>query len=124
MESRETRACGESPGALIITSSERYGTLHMAVSLSELLQLPVEERLKLVEALWDSIAEFPEALELSAAQKQELDRRLADYERDPEAGVPWAELKQVSGAKSLTSSMFCTGDSPSSPRFTEKLTGN
>ena len=66
----------------------------MAVNLSELLQLPVEERLKLVEALWDSIAEFPEALELSAAQKQELDRRLESYESDPEAGVPWAQLKQ------------------------------
>ena len=66
----------------------------MAVNLTELLQLPVEERLRLVEALWDSIAEFPEALELSAAQKQELDRRLAAYERNPDAGVPWAELKQ------------------------------
>jgi putative addiction module component (TIGR02574 family) len=65
----------------------------MAVNLSELLQLPVEERLKLVEALWDSIAEFPEALELTVAQKQELDRRLAAYEQDPEAGVPWSELK-------------------------------
>ena len=49
----------------------------MAVNLSELLQLPVEERLKLVEALWESIAEFPEALKLTPAQKQELDRRLA-----------------------------------------------
>ena len=66
----------------------------MAVNLSELLQLPVEERLKLVEALWDSIAEFPEALELSAAQKQELDRRLEDYQNDPEAGIPWAQLKE------------------------------
>ena len=66
----------------------------MAVNLSELLQLPVEERLKLVEALWDSIAEFPEALELSAAQKQELDRRLEDYKNDPEAGIPWAQLKE------------------------------
>jgi putative addiction module component (TIGR02574 family) len=66
----------------------------MAVNLTELLQLPIEERLKLVEALWDSIAEFPEALELSAAQKQELDRRLAAYESNPDAGVPWAELKQ------------------------------
>jgi putative addiction module component (TIGR02574 family) len=66
----------------------------MAVNLTELLQLPIEERLKLVEALWDSIAEFPEALELTAAQKQELDRRLAAYEREPDAGVPWTELKQ------------------------------
>ena len=66
----------------------------MAVKLSELLELPVEERLKLVEALWESIAECPEALELTTAQKQDLDRRLAAYERDPAAGVPWAELKQ------------------------------
>jgi putative addiction module component (TIGR02574 family) len=66
----------------------------MTVKLSELLELPVEERLKLVEALWESVAECPEALELTPAQKQELDRRLADYERDPAAGVPWAELKQ------------------------------
>ena len=66
----------------------------MAVKLSELLELPVEERLKLVEALWESIAECPEALELTAAQKEELDRRLAAYERDPDAGVPWVELKQ------------------------------
>ena len=56
----------------------------MAVNLSELLQLPIEERLKLVQALWDSIPEFPEALELSAAQKQELDRRLEAYVRFPD----------------------------------------
>jgi putative addiction module component (TIGR02574 family) len=66
----------------------------MAVKLSELLELPVEERLKLVELLWESVAECPEALELTAAQRQELDRRLAAYERDPDAGVPWADLKQ------------------------------
>jgi putative addiction module component (TIGR02574 family) len=66
----------------------------MAVKLSELLELPIEERLKLVEALWESVAEYPEALELTPSQKQELDRRLAAYERDPAAGVPWADLKQ------------------------------
>ena len=66
----------------------------MGVKLSESLELPVEERLKLVEALWESVAECPEALELTTAQKQELDRRLAAYERDPDAGVLWAELKQ------------------------------
>jgi putative addiction module component (TIGR02574 family) len=66
----------------------------VAVKLSELLPLPVEERLKLVEVLWESVAECPEAIELSVAQKQELDRRLEAYERNPDAGVPWAELKQ------------------------------
>jgi len=66
----------------------------MAVKLSELLELPVEERLRLLEALWESVAECPEALALTPAQKQELDRRLAAYERDPAAGVPWADLKK------------------------------
>jgi putative addiction module component (TIGR02574 family) len=65
----------------------------MAVNLSEVLKLPVEERLRLVESIWDSIAEFPEALELTEAQKLELDRRLDAYEADPDAGVPWSDLK-------------------------------
>jgi putative addiction module component (TIGR02574 family) len=65
----------------------------MSVNLSELLELPLEERLKLVESIWDSIAEFPEALELTDAQKKELDRRLEAYESDPNAGIPWSELK-------------------------------
>ncbi len=65
----------------------------MAVKMSEILKLPVEERLRLVESIWDSIAEFPEALELTDAQKKELDRRLDDYKRDPEAGIPWSELR-------------------------------
>ena len=65
----------------------------MAISLSEVLSLPLEERLRLVESIWDSIAQFPEALELTEAQRLELDRRLESYEADPSAGVPWAELK-------------------------------
>ena len=66
----------------------------MAVRLSELLELPVEERPRLAEALWESVAECPEALTLTPTQKQELDRRLAAYEGDPAAGIPWAELKE------------------------------
>ena len=65
----------------------------MAVNLSEVLKLPVQERLKLVESIWDSIAEFPEALELTEAQKNELDLRLDAHGADPSAGIPWSELK-------------------------------
>jgi putative addiction module component (TIGR02574 family) len=65
----------------------------MAVNLSEMLKLPLEERLRLVESIWDSIAEFPEALKLTQAQKKELDRRLESYESDPSSGVPWKELR-------------------------------
>ena len=65
----------------------------MSVNLSEVQKLPIDERLKLVESIWDSIAEFPEALKLSDAQSRVLKDRLEDYEADPTAGIPWSELK-------------------------------
>ena len=49
-------------------------------------QLPVEERIKLVEDLWDSIAADQQALRLTAEQKAELDRRLDAYEIDKNNG--------------------------------------
>lgn len=65
----------------------------MSVNLSEVLKLPVDERLKLVESIWNSIAEFPDSLELTDAQRQELDRRLDAYDANPTAGIPWSDLK-------------------------------
>ncbi len=49
-------------------------------------QLPVEDRIKLVEDLWDSIAADQLALRLTAEQKAELDRRLDAYEIDKNRG--------------------------------------
>lgn len=49
---------------------------------ANLRELPVEERIKLVEDLWDSIAEDRKALALTPEQRAELDRRLAAYEID------------------------------------------
>lgn len=43
----------------------------------KLQQLPVDERMKLVEALWDSIAADQHALALTPDQKAELDKRRA-----------------------------------------------
>jgi putative addiction module component (TIGR02574 family) len=63
------------------------------ISIAEVLALPVDERLKLVETIWESIAELPEALELTQAQEAELARRLDAYRKDPTAGSPWSEVK-------------------------------
>ena len=41
------------------------------ISVADVVALPVAERLRLVEAIWDSIAEVPEQLELSPAQSLE-----------------------------------------------------
>ncbi len=65
----------------------------MDIKLSEVLQLPVSERLRLVEAIWESIVECPEQLDLTEDQREELDRRLEAYRKDPDAGSPWAEVK-------------------------------
>lgn len=56
-----------------------------------LRDLPVDQRMRLVEDLWDSIAADQEALPLTDEQRAELDRRLDAYEADGERGRP-AEL--------------------------------
>ena len=57
----------------------------------KLQELPVEERIKLVEDLWDSIAADQQALPLTAEQRAELDRRLDAYEADKNRGRLAAE---------------------------------
>ena len=48
--------------------------------------LPIDERIQLVEDVWYSIAEDQQKLELTQAQREELDRRLLAYEKDGDAG--------------------------------------
>ena len=75
------------------------------VSMEQVLQLTVAERIQLVQDIWDSIAAVPEAVVLTVAQREELDRRLEAYHRDPDAGTPWREvLARVRGRERLTSS--------------------
>ena len=53
--------------------------------------LTLEERLRLVEDIWDSIAAEQEALPLTSEQRQELDRRLERYRIDGDRGAPAGE---------------------------------
>jgi putative addiction module component (TIGR02574 family) len=48
--------------------------------------LPISERIRLVEDLWDSIASDQSALPLTDAQRAELDRRLDAFESDGNRG--------------------------------------
>jgi putative addiction module component (TIGR02574 family) len=63
------------------------------IRLSDLLELSVFERIQLVADLWDSVAAVPEAVLLTKAQKDELDRRLDEYHKNPDAGSPWELVK-------------------------------
>ncbi len=53
---------------------------------AKLQELPVEERIRIVEDLWDSIAVDQKTLPLTASQKAELDHRLDAYEIDKNIG--------------------------------------
>ena len=60
----------------------------------EIRQLPVPERVDLVERIWDSIVEGQSGFELTDAQKAELDRRLAARKESPDRGASWDEVKK------------------------------
>jgi putative addiction module component (TIGR02574 family) len=51
--------------------------------VAAILKLPAEERLRLVELIWESLAATPSALPLSDAHRAAIDEELADHRRDP-----------------------------------------
>ena len=62
------------------------GTDGGCIMNAKLQELSVEERIRIVEDLWDSIAADQKSLPLTADQKAELDRRLDAYEVDGNPG--------------------------------------
>jgi putative addiction module component (TIGR02574 family) len=68
----------------------------MAQSLSDrdIKQLSVAERLDLIGVLWDSIPNSLEELPLPQWHREELERRLADADANPDAAIPWEEVRQ------------------------------
>lgn len=56
--------------------------------------LPVEEQIEYVQALWDHIAARPEQVPVPAWHHEILAERLEAYEKDPQAGITWEELQR------------------------------
>lgn len=63
-------------------------------TLNELRALSTAEKIQLVEDLWDWIVEADEDIGLTEAQKNELDRRIAEYEANPREGISFDEFRQ------------------------------
>ena len=61
--------------------------------LREVETWSLEHQVQLAEELWDRIEGQGYEPELTAEQKAELDRRLAAYQADPQAGSSWEEVK-------------------------------
>jgi putative addiction module component (TIGR02574 family) len=62
--------------------------------LAELRSLPIDERLRLVEELWNSIIEDQASLPDHPAIRPELRARKARFLADPSSGVPWNDIKE------------------------------
>jgi putative addiction module component (TIGR02574 family) len=59
----------------------------------EIFGLPLQERLQLVEDLWDSIALETTDVPVTLEQRRELDFRLAALEDNPDSGDTWENVK-------------------------------
>ena len=66
----------------------------MVKPIMDFSRLTVAERIQLAEDLWDSLADAPEVLAVTDAQRAELDRRLEAHRTDPDATIPWESLRQ------------------------------
>lgn len=65
----------------------------MSALAIEAMRLPPEERLKLIEEVWESLAANPASLPTSPSQLEELERRRARYLANPDSLIDWQEMK-------------------------------
>jgi putative addiction module component (TIGR02574 family) len=68
--------------------------------LAEISDLSVEERLRLIGAIWDGIEAEIDHLPLEPSLRAELERRVAADDAAPERAVPWRDVKQQALARS------------------------
>lgn len=73
----------------------------MHVELEKLRGLPVADKLRIVEQLWDDIHESDERLVVRNWHKEEAQRRLSDLEANPDAALTrkelWKRVDETSG---------------------------
>ena len=63
-------------------------------------RLSRDEKLDLIEELWESLTQEPDGIPLTTAQREELDRRLDEVDRYGPSGIPWDEVLRRLRSKS------------------------
>jgi putative addiction module component (TIGR02574 family) len=73
----------------------------MTQSLSDIAikQLSIAERLDLIGTLWDSIPDSLDELPVPEWHREELERRVAVADSDPDGAIPWEEIREHLRAK-------------------------
>lgn len=62
--------------------------------IKDILKLSINERIHLVQTIWDSIAIDTEVSEISDEHKNILDERLEAHKNNPNDVVSWAKVKK------------------------------
>ncbi|MFM2142335.1 MAG: putative addiction module component [Verrucomicrobiota bacterium] len=65
----------------------------------EVRALPVGDKLRLVEEIWQSIGESVDEPEVSEAEKRELDSRWERFEQDPSRALTLEQFRALVKAK-------------------------
>lgn len=61
--------------------------------VTQFRELSPDEKIRLVQELWDEIAEEVSCRPLSESRRRLLDERLVDEEQNPDDVEPWAKAK-------------------------------
>jgi putative addiction module component (TIGR02574 family) len=65
----------------------------MDVSIDQLRALPLEKRLEIIEALWESVEEEAGPVPISDELADELDREFEAHLADPSSSIPWEQVR-------------------------------
>ncbi|WP_083622704.1 addiction module protein [Planktothrix serta] len=68
--------------------------MDITVTLNQIISLGIEDRIRLVQDIWDSIAAEQAYPDLTEVEKQELDHRITAYETNPDDVMTWEDIKK------------------------------
>ena len=66
----------------------------METQIEELLKLPIEQKIEIIDRLWDSIKDTKEEESIPEWHYQILEERLEKYKTDPNSGRSWQEVRE------------------------------
>ncbi|WP_071187791.1 addiction module protein [Trichormus sp. NMC-1] len=67
--------------------------MDISVTLNEIKALSIADRIRIVQEILESIEAEQAYPDFTAAQKREIDRRITDYEANPDDVMTWEEIK-------------------------------
>jgi putative addiction module component (TIGR02574 family) len=67
--------------------------MNLSATLDDIKRLDVNDRLLLVQAIWDTIDEESVPVDLTDGQKADLSRRMKELDENPSIGLTWEQLK-------------------------------